>query len=104
MEYEELIKEIAEEIIPIMNLIDLFLVKFEIKDIDKIIENMQDHDSYLAAFPFPETMRKAEVMNVKTETFRKFRDLLKARTAQTEVMKKSDITPGGEILKLMGMA
>jgi len=102
-EYKELIEKVAEDIKPLMIYLDMFLMKYGIDDINDIINNMDSNNSSLAAWPFPETMRKAEIMEAQTETFRKFRDLLQTRISQVDVQRKPDSTPGQDLLRAMGM-
>jgi hypothetical protein len=103
MEYKELVERVAEDVKPLMIYLDMFLMKYNIEDINRIIENMEDGNSTLAAWPFPETMRKAEIMISQTETFIKFRDLLKTRISQMEIQRKPDSTPGKDLLRAMGL-
>jgi hypothetical protein len=102
-ELKELAQSIAKDIFPILLQIDILCITYKIDDLKKILDNMQKHVSLLEAMPFPETMRKAEVLGAQTQTFAAFVQLIEIRRSQLETQRKPDTTPGAEILKAMGL-
>lgn len=102
-EKKDLVKNIAEDILPLMLQIDMLCIKYKVDDLKEILEKMRDDVSTLEAWPFPETLRKAEIMGAQTETFAAFVKLIETRQSQLETQRKPDTTPGAEILKAMGL-
>lgn len=100
--YQELIEDVAGDVVNILADIDILLLKYKLSDIDLIIENMDENSGILAALPFPETMRKSEITSSQTETFKKIRDLMESRKKQIEIKRKPDTMPGEDILKHLG--
>lgn len=101
-------KLVADIIKPLLMFMDSCLESFKvagitIKELDEIREKMQGHNSSLAAWPFPETMQKADAMQVQTDTFRQIIKLLEIRKHQWEVqLQLKEETPGEEVLKHLG--
>ena len=103
-DYEKLAQELANSIVPLLACVDAMLLSYKIESIDTIISNMEDTNSYLAAWPFPETMSKAKVRTVQTKVFVKIRDLIVARKEQLAVSSKEDnaVTSGQQVLDMLG--
>ena len=102
-ELKELAQSIANDILPILLQIDMLCIKYKVDDLKKILQDMRNNVSLLAALPFPETMRKAETLGAQTQTFAAFVQLIEIRRSQLETQRKPDTTPGAEILKAIGL-
>lgn len=104
MEYSELVENVASDLKLMLTIIDLFIDTYEIEGVEKIIENMKEKNSTLQAFPFPETMAKADKMIDQTKVFEAFLNLVKSRIEQREnLMNQSNETGGEAVLKALGM-
>jgi hypothetical protein len=101
-EYKKFIQQIAANILPVLFYIDSLNDQFRIEDLNEITLRLRDDCSFLDAWPFPETMRKAEVMNGRTKTFVALVKLMEARKEQLEIDKKPDTTPGQDVLQTLG--
>jgi len=97
-------EQIAAFVHPIMIAIDFIINddKFNLEDMEDAIHDMREHNGFLEAWPFPETMRKADEQKATLNTFEAIIDLLKARMKQVEEAKKPDITLGAEVLRQLG--
>jgi hypothetical protein len=99
----ELIADLADDVRLLMIYVDILSLKYQIADIEKIISDMDSANSYLEAWPFPETMRKAEIMTAQTTTFKRLIDLVKARKTQLEIQRQISDTASDIVLKGMGL-
>jgi hypothetical protein len=99
----ELIADLADDVRLLMIYVDILSLKYQIADIEKIISDMDRANSYLEAWPFPETMRKAEIMTAQTTTFKRLIDLVKARKTQLEIQHQISDTASDIVLKGMGL-
>jgi hypothetical protein len=102
-EYKELAESVAADLLPIMIQFDMLNLKYKLDDLKQILGKMRHHHSMLDAWPFPETMRKAEVMKAQTDTFEAFVILLEVRQKQLAIQREPDLTPGQEVLRAMGL-
>jgi hypothetical protein len=97
-------QEIASDMLPILLSLDVFSARHDIDNLKRLVGKMSQDVGFLEAWPFPETMRKAEIMKAQVETFRQFVSLLEARREQFKIQNKEDETPGNGVLKHMGLS
>lgn len=102
-EYNKFVQQIAVNILPVLFYIDSLNEQFRVENLKEIILKMDNDCSFLEAWPFPETLRKAEVMNGRTKTFTALVKLMEARKEQLEIDKKPDSTIGQDVLKAIGL-
>lgn len=97
-------QRLADKVLtPIIKIIDENLGEFDTAQLEETLEAMQDQTSTLAAWPFPETMAKADSMKATNETFKALLELIKCRENQKkESMKIEKGTSGDRVLKQLG--
>ena len=99
-------QELAEMILkPVLLYIDLASERFPEERLKATLEKMHDHNSTLAAWPFPETMDKSDEMADSTAVFEKIVELISLRKTQLAERKKRSgrTSPGADVLKALGM-
>lgn len=93
----------ADEVLtPVLMFIDTAIRKYDIEKLKESLKDMKKQTSLLAAWPTPETMRKAEKMAASNELFETIVDLIEIRKKQMEIHGKGDQTVGADILKHLG--
>ena len=101
-------QELADMVLkPVLLCIDLASGRFPEERLKATLEKMHGHNSALAAWPFAETMDKADAMTESTEVFEKIVELIILRRHQLaeamERAERSKSTPGQDVLKALGM-
>lgn len=95
--------EIATAITPILQVADVVLETIELKAARECLGLMQDHASTLAAWPFPETMNRAEKRRLQNDTFKALIGFLEARQRQRDAAGRPDpYAAGSEVLRMLG--
>jgi hypothetical protein len=98
---EENIILAAEVLKPIIEIIDNNT--FPVDRLKKTLENMEDNFRNVQAWPFQETMDKAEIIKIQNLMFEMIVNLIELRETQKEVtIKQMNSSPGDQILKQLG--
>lgn len=90
---------------PILNAVDMLVMadKFPVERIRETLKNMESHTSTVRAFPFPETMDKADMLRIQNYIFAHIVYIIELREKQKElVIKQSRGSAGVEVLKQLG--
>ena len=97
-------QRLADKVLtPIIKIIDESLGEFDISQLEETLEAMEGQTGTLAAWPFPETMEKAESMKATNETFKALLELIKSRANQKKkAMESAKGTAGNQVLKQLG--
>ena len=80
-ENEEFSNEILQ---PLMFMVDRAADHYDIERLRATLENMNNHAGHLAAFPFQETMDKADAVANMNNIFEKILELIELRIKQKE--------------------
>ncbi len=97
-------QEIADLIKPVLLDLQILMREVPIEEMESILNRMKDTASTLAAWPFPNTLNKAEEMNVKNELFKAMINFMKAQKKVLDFKNKpKSFSNGDEVLKAMGL-
>ena len=85
---------------PLLMIIDMNVDNFDIDRLRATLDKMHRTHSSIAAWPFPETVDKADELALKNDTFKAIVDLMEARKKFIDYAKnKPDITAGESVIK-----
>ncbi len=85
---------------PLMELVDQTLQLWDIDRMRESLNNMRKQISTIDAFPFQETMDKADELSLKANEFEAIIDLLEARQVYINyALSRTGETPGASVLK-----
>jgi len=95
----------ANDIIgPIMDIINVNMDQFDLDKLRGTLKKMNDHVGTIKAFPFQETMDKADIMRIQNDIFEKIIELIELRIKQRAVVfDQIKPTAGDQILRHLGM-
>ncbi len=97
-------QQIADLLKPILLSLQMFMQEVPIEEMESILSDMEDVTSTLAAWPFPNTLNKAEEMNVKNELFKAMINFMKTQKKVLDFQNKpKSFSNGDEVLKAMGL-
>ncbi len=89
---------------PIMMVVDTTGQTFDLEKLKGTLKGMKDQQSMVAAFPFPQTMRKSEELAEQTRIFEKIIELLELRSEQKDgTIQRAKGDAGDQILNEMGL-
>ena len=97
--------EVSALVEPLMQFVDLMRTQIGMEKLVDIENGMWSDVSHLEAFPFPETLNKADEIRRNAEVFSAIVKLVKTRCYQTQkALEGPSFATGSEILKAMGYA
>jgi hypothetical protein len=98
------ILEIAEHLKTFLISLDIFSVACPVDELKEALQKMRKVCSTLEAWPFEETMHKAKVMRLQTDTLEALINFMEKRRIQLEFQRSKALTTGEEVLKAMGLS
>jgi hypothetical protein len=100
---KEKIEDVASSVKQMMVMLDLMLLEYDVKDLRTMAQDMRSNNAKLSAWPFPETMNKAELQAAQLNTFEVLIKLLETRQEQMRLHhEKPRFIEGNELLKKLG--
>ncbi len=97
-------QQIADLLKPVLLSLQTFMQEVPIEEMESIANDMEDVASTLAAWPFPNTLNKAEEMKVKNELMESMIHFMKAQKKVLDFNNKpKSFSNGDEVLKAMGL-
>jgi len=103
-------QKIADSLRPVLDGVDKIIREsqtiggLQLEDYEQAAKDMREPIGRLEAFPFPETLNKAEVMRVECEVFDAVIEVLRVRLRQRDLLiKGGSFTTGEQILRMMGL-
>lgn len=96
-------QKVASLITPLIDVLDMIVQVADIELMKRQFEKMQDQQEYLAAWPFPATLNKADETSHQLKTFGAIINLIEVRKNQIDnKIAGKKFSEGNEILKHLG--